>query len=99
MHVFPVVALALAAAIAPAVASPYGFSAPYAKRTEPLAARELIDVISRANSDELFVRSFGSDFWSGFKKGFTGTLNAALPIVTAILRREDVDVLARAAFM
>lgn len=44
-------------------------------------------------------RSFGSDFVQGFKKGFTGTLKTLAPIALGLLRREDIEMLARDALL
>lgn len=80
-----IVALALAAVAAPAFAYPSAYTPHTAARSE-LSAREINDIIAR---------SFLSDFWGGFKKGFVGTLETVGPIVAKLLRREDMELLSR----
>lgn len=41
-------------------------------------------LLARGDTDGLYARGFGTDFWNGFKDGFTGTLNAALPWVQLV---------------
>ncbi len=53
------------------------------------SCESLIDI--NENSE----RGFWSDFGHGFVKGFTETAKVATPLVTALLKREDLEVLAR----
>ena len=52
-------------------------------------------MLARGDHDELLARSFASDFVDGFKKGFVGTLKTVGPLALGLLRREDLELLAR----
>ncbi|GJE92987.1 hypothetical protein PsYK624_091460 [Phanerochaete sordida] len=89
-------ALALASVAAPALAYP-STTAPVTKRSDlsDVTARDVVSLLAR---NDVYARSFGSDFVQGFEKGFTGTLKTVGPLVLGLLKREDeIDLLARQA--
>ena len=94
MRATSVVVAFIAASIAPALAYPSSYAA-YTKQRSELHARGLEALSARAKADDLMTRSFGSDFVQGFKQGFVGTLETLGPIAASLLKREDLELLAR----